>query len=87
VTRIFSDYRGNHSLHDYVLKNEENVLRFEGDLLCDVRQRRTAFFHSVDSDESKISLTFPSSPRRPLVLSAIRDASEIRPCFSQGVFI
>lgn len=44
IARIFSDYRRNHSFHDYDLKDEKNALRFEGDLLCDVRQRRTVFF-------------------------------------------
>lgn len=31
-------------VHDYILKDEKDAWRFEGDLLCNVRHRETAFF-------------------------------------------
>jgi len=63
IKKIFSDtlHRGNSRLRSD--RWERNARRFE-DLLYDVRQRGTAFFHSVGCDESKISLTFPNSSRR-----------------------
>lgn len=43
---------------------------------------RGNFFRTAVSNESKISLTFLTSPpRRSFVLYAIRDPSEIRLCF------